>query len=57
MSRIKLSDFSGTDDRARFAAALDYMKEHSGHDFVRGAGGVYDNLQARERCAAERDER
>ena len=30
MSRIKLSDFSGTDDRARFAAALDYMKEHSG---------------------------
>ena len=26
MSRIKLSDFSGTDDRARFAAALDYIR-------------------------------
>lgn len=30
MSRINISDFTGTDDRARFAAALDYMKEHPG---------------------------
>ena len=28
MGRINLTDFSGEDDRARFAAALDFMKEH-----------------------------
>lgn len=50
MNRINLSSFAGADDRARFAAALDYMKNNPGTTlFVEP--GVYNITSERARWA------
>ena len=50
MGKIYLRDYPGTDDRSRFAAALDFMKENPGTTLV-VEPGVYNITSERARAA------